>query len=444
MVSLEVGEPTGYNRCMDLEASMHRVADLVPGPALAIDRLELSGASTFPSAFDVDLAARTCAGLAVLADGGTTLDLDRLMALLVTHVEVDGGAVPAWADLSGYYDTADGGHIQLHCNFPHHAAGVVHRLGCDANRPAVQHAILDWNADELEAQLIDDGMIAARLRTMNEWTRHPHARATGGLPLIDIEQLGDAPPRPTGRRDRVLDCSRVLAGPIAGMTLAAQGCDVLRVGAAHLPSVDVGVLATGFGKRNAFADVTTDDGSQRFGALLDDADVWIDAYRPGAFERAGFGLDRVPPGAVVVQISAFDWVGPWAGRRGFDSIVQSTTGIVDAGRVASGRDGPTPLPVQALDYCTGLLAAFTAMRLRRHQAAHGGTWLARLSLLRARNWLVSLGGPEPFQPEVARALPSALHTVDTPFGRVTAARPILGAWSSGPQPLGSAEPAWLD
>jgi crotonobetainyl-CoA:carnitine CoA-transferase CaiB-like acyl-CoA transferase len=427
---------------VSLQGTLHEIESLVPGPPLAIDEVEITGTGGFSSAFDIDLAALAAATMANLAFDVTTVDRDRVLALFSGKVEVDGRSLPIWADLSGYYKTRDGGHIQFHCNFPHHAAGVVSRLGCEPTRDSVQHAVLTHDPYALEQQLIDDGMIAAKLRKMDEWAEHPHAHATNDLPLISVERLGDAPPRDRSRRLKVLDCSRVLAGPVAGMTFAAHGADVLLVGAEHLPSVEAGVLSTGFGKRNTFADLDTETGRADFSRLLDDADIWIDSYRPGAFAGRGFPPERCTPGTVVVQLSAFDWVGPWAGRRGFDSIVQSTTGIVDAGSAASGRSEPTPLPVQALDYCTGLLAAFAAAQLARHQSEHGGTWLARLSLLRTRNWLVSLASPRPFEPRPAVRLPEAMHTVTTPFGAVTAALPIGGSWPHGPQPLGSADPIW--
>ena len=136
-------------------------------------------------------------------------------------------------------------------------------------------------------------------------------------------------------------------------------------------------------------------------------------------------------------------MGPWAGRRGFDSIVQSTTGIVLAGTEAAAADRPIPLPVQALDYATGLLAAFAAERLVQHQAAAGGTWLARLSLLRTRDWLVGGGGPWPFTPAPVVPDPAAMHTVDTPSGAVTTARPLSGEWPHGPHPLGASTPAFM-
>lgn len=426
-----------------LHERLTELAALVPGPALDVDRLTVHGDGHMASAFDVDGLLLAAAAASNLAFGVTELDRRRVVALCVGRAMVDGRPVPAWADLSGYYRTHDGGYLQFHANFPHHAAGLVRRLGCDPTREAVEDAVSTWDPDELEDALVADGMIAARLRTLEEWDAHPHARATCSLPVVSIERIGDGPPRDPARRRRVLDCSRVLAGPVAGLQFAAHGADVLRVGSAHLPSVEVGVLTTGSGKRNAFVELDTGSGPARFGALLSGADVWIDAYRPGAFESRGFPPTAIGAGGVVVQISAFDWVGPWAGRRGFDSIVQSTTGIVLAGARAAGTDRPTPLPVQALDGATGLLAAFTAERLVQHQAEVGGTWLARLSLLRTRNWLVAGGGPSPFVPEPVEPDPAAEHTVDTPFGAVTTARPIGGAWPHGPQPLGSSEPVWL-
>jgi hypothetical protein len=423
---------------------LHALEHLVPGPKLGIETLDVTGQQRLASAFDADTVAMASAAASNLAAGISSIDRDRVVTSMTGHVELDGEPIPKWADLSGYYRTAGepDRYLQLHCNFPHHAAGVVELLGCDADRDAVQNAVLTWDPIELEGALVDIGMIAARLRTIDEWDRHPHAAATAHLPLISVEHIGDAPPRPASDRLRVLDCSRVLAGPIAGQTLAANGADVLRIGAPHLPSVQVAVLGTGFGKRNAHVDLDTVDGSRTFADLLTEADVWLDAYRPGAFAARGFDADAVAPGGVVVQISAFDWTGPWANRRGFDSIVQSTTGIVEAGTAAAGSDGPTPLPVQLLDYATGYLASFAARRLIAHQRDVGGTWLARLSLLRTRNWLVSLGGPSPFIPAAPTPMEAAMTTVSSPFGLLTAPLPIGGTFGAPPQPLGSSLATW--
>ncbi len=421
---------------------VEQVAGSIPGPALPTPELEVIGNPSLASCFDVDTAAVAAAALTNLAAGCTTIDGNRVAALFSTHVEIDGAPVPKWGDLSGYYETGDGGFIQFHCNFPHHADGVLRRLGCEPTREAVQEAVLGCDPRQLEADLIADGMVAARMRSLHDWSAHPHAAATEELPLITVDRIADGAPRNPARRLRVLDCSRVLAGPVAGMTMAAHGADVLRIGAARLPSVEVGVIATGFGKRNAHVDLATGPGRGTFAELLEAADVWIDAYRPGALAGLGFPVERVAPGSVVIQLCAFDWVGPWAGRRGFDSIVQTTSGVAAEGMVRAGRDRPTPLPVQALDYCTGLLAGFAAQQLTRHQAEVGGTWLARLSLLRTRNWLVDLAPPVSFEPSTVRPDPAALQTVATAWGAVTAARPIGGRWTSPPRPLGTSPPRW--
>ena len=423
-------------------AQLSMLESVVPGPPLSAGNV--SGTGTFPSAFDVDALLVTAAVAVNLSFGVDHLDRRNLVALCAGRAELDGAPVVGWGDLSGYYRTADEDMIQLHCNFPHHAAGVGAELGCDPDQDAVAAAVRRRNGRDLEAALIVRGMIGARLRTVAEWEQHPHHQATSSLPVITVEQIGDGPPRDRERRLRVLDSSRVLAGPVAGLLFSANGGDVLRIGSARLPSVELGVFTTGAGKRNAFVEFDTAAGRRTMTELLDGSDVWIDAYRPGSLAARGFPPDSAPPGAVIVHLSAFDWVGPWAGRRGYDSIVQSTTGIVKASTEAAGRDQPTPLPVQALDYATGLLAAFAGRRLVEHQAAVGGTWLARLSLLRTRNWLVGLGEPQPFTYQPVTVDPTAMSTFDTPFGQVTTALPISGSWPHGPQPLGSSAPVWLD
>ena len=445
--------------------------DLTIGES-TFEHIETTGpARVAASAFDVDGLLADTARFAVgsidglgsqrgLAPPERSIDREHLLAYCTTYVEVDGAAVPAWADLSGVYPTDGERHLQIHCNFPHHAAGVVARLGCAPDRASVAAAIAERDAFELEGELVADGMIGAAVRTLDEWDAHPHAVATRDVPLMSADRIGDAAPQPTGSPTdgpdslagvRVLDCSRVLAGPVAGQMLAGFGADVLRVGADHLPSVDVGVISTGFGKRNTSLDLRSDDGRTSMEALISEADVWIDAYRPGALASHGFAPERVAelrPGIVIVQISAFDWTGPWAGRRGFDSIVQSTTGVRSAGgefgRDSDGRPTGTPtgLPVQALDYATGFLAAGFVAQLVAHQRDVGGSWLGRTSLLRLRNDLVARRSPATFSPAAINIEPKYLGSVESDFGRVTAVRPFAGTWTSPPEPLGTAAPTW--
>ncbi len=424
------------------------------------------------AAFDVQRAADVSVAAAVSAAAGLARVRDRIapslafdhtqtLAAFSGHLTVDGMALPKWADLSGMYATGDDRVLQLHCNFPHHAAGVIDHLGLGGSdampdREALAAEISQRSSFVLEQELIERGMIAAVCRTLDEWSEHPHCQATRDLPLLTVEQIGDADPRPLATDEneyegrpaagvRVVDASRVLAGPVAGQTLAGFGADVLRVGAAHLPAVEFGVLSTGFGKRNAHVDLDTDVGRTTMRSLLGDGTVLIDAYRPGALASRGFSPQHVAefaPGSVIVQLCAFDWIGPWAGRRGFDSIVQSTTGIALAGGEAAGVAGPLPLPVQALDYATGFLAAFAALELVRHQQEAGGTWLARLSLLRTRNWLVGAERPAPFEPAPLPELSRWVHSVDSSFGRIEAPASVGGFWDLPPAPLGSSAPVW--
>ena len=426
------------------------------------------------SAFRVDLSAVASVTASVLAAAELaeergipvrppTIACDHAIAAGLGHLLLDGAEVPAWSELSGRYATADGRTVMIHANFDHHANGVAKRLGVEPTRQAVEAAIAKWNGEELETALIDEGMICALYRSIEEWAIHEQGLMTSNLPLFDITDLDldnkeRAPARlwpesssPLSDRRamdsiRVLDASRVLAGPVCGRTLAAHGADVLRVGAAHLPSIPLGVMGTGFGKRNAFVDLDTDDGRARFEELLAGADVFVDAYRPGALEAKGFDAETIAsinPGIVIVEISAFDWIGPWAGRRGFDSIVQATTGIAMAGARSSGADEPVHLPFQALDYATGYLAAAVAIKLVGKQRAVGGTRRARLSLLRTANWLKQLGGPTRFRPSDPIDIARWTHEVESDFGRIEAVKPVAGRWNRPPSPLGSSDPTWL-
>jgi len=383
------------------------------------------------------------------------IDPSLCLASYTTHVTVDGTAPPKWASLSGLYETGDDRHIQLHCNFPHHGAGVARRLGVAEDREAFESAIRTWGAVELETQLIEDAMIAAACRTLDEWDAHPHAISTSALPIASITSLTDDSGAAARNRSgtnrgplsglRVLDCSRVLAGPVAGHTLANLGADVLRVGAAHLPHVEVCVIATGAGKRNTDIDLRQPSGRETFARLLKDVDVVIDAFRPGALDQFGFGaqdIAAIAPAASVVQICAFDWVGPWAGRRGFDSIVQTTTGIRMVGMEMAGTNVPTPLPVQALDYATGYFGAAAAIRAAHQSRNGGGSSLSRLSLLRTRNWLVGLGDPAPFTPGAITPEASQLATIAGDMGNVEMVRPVTGRWHHGPRNLGTSDPTW--
>jgi crotonobetainyl-CoA:carnitine CoA-transferase CaiB-like acyl-CoA transferase len=378
------------------------------------------------------------------------------------YLRIDGAKPPEpWGKLSGYYRAGDGRFIQLHCNFPHHEAGVVRALGCDATREAAGAAIAGWKAAELEDALAAAGMCAGMLRAPDEWRRHPQAAAVAALPLLEIERIGDAPPaRPgSGTRPldgvRVLDLTRVIAGPVCGRTLAEHGADVLLVTAAHLPSIESLVIDTGHGKRSARLDLRREPDAERLRALLRGADVFSQSYRPGAL--AGLGLSpadvaALRPGIVCVTLSAYGHEGPWASRRGFDSLVQTVSGIAHEGGREAGIDGPRPLPAQALDHASGYLAAFGAMMALARRAREGGSWLVRVSLAQTGRWIDALGRVDgaPAPEQRLEDVEDLLLTTDSPFGRLRHVRPAArlsetpARWTRPSMPLGSDPPTWLD
>ncbi len=375
------------------------------------------------------------------------------------------GATPTlWADLSGDYTTADGW-ARLHCNFPHHQRAVLRALGldpdadADADRATVTETVAGLASDALVESVTDAGGCASALRPLADWHRHPQGSAVATLPLIAIDRIGPGDPRPVtpGERPlsglRVLDCTRVIAGPVCGRVLASHGADVLRVGASHLPTFSVLDLDTGFGKRWCDIDLRTDDGRATFTSLARDADVIVQSYRPGALAGRGFGVDdlaRLVPGVVVVSLSAYGQSGPWSARRGFDSLVQLAAGIAHEQAQACGVARPVALPCQLLDHGTGWLAALGALAARRRQARDGGTWHVQVSLARTAAWLDqhgridALGTPAP-EPE---ELTDLLVDDDTHAGSITHVRAVGTVsgtapwWDSPPPAPGVDAAAW--
>ncbi|MEM9035459.1 MAG: CoA transferase [Actinomycetota bacterium] len=426
-----------------------------------------------PSPFRVtDVATASIAGAtAAIADLGArrtgssapSVEVDRRHAAIAfrseRHVRVDGEAPTLWDPIAGHYPTAGGRWVQLHTNFPHHLHGVLGYLGVEADRAAVAEAIARHDAFELEAELTERGMICAAMRSLDEWAAHPHAAVTAGLPLVEIERIDGAHAAPPGEHDRptgglrVLDLTRIVAGPVATRTLAAHGADVLRVASPGRPTVAALLPDTTAGKRAAHVDLDGPGGRGVLERLVAGADVIVQSYRPGSLDRRGFGpaeCARLRPGIVHVSVSAYGDEGPWGGRRGFDSICQTATGLAHEGGRAAGLAGPRPLPCQALDHATGFLAAAGAAIALRRRLDEGGSWAVRVALIRTRNWLVGLGldgtlePPEPDQ----TAIGDLLEEVDSAFGSLTRVRPpgTIGgrapSWTLPPTPDGAHPPRW--
>ena len=299
--------------------------------------------------------------------------------------------------LTGFYRTRDGRHVYCHCNFPHHGRGLALLLGATAERAALAAAIATWTAADLEGAMAERGLCGGVVRTAEEWQGHSQALAVGSLPLFELRQIaeGSAKAAPAGGDTladlRVLDLTRVLAGPTCTRLLADQGADVVRITAPHLP--DSGFLDwdTGVGKRNAFLDLRQPVERRELWRLVETADVFCQAYRPGAIAARGFdpvALAAARPGIVCASLSAYGGVGPWADRRGYDTLIQSVTGLA----LSDSEDGlPRLMPVQALDYLAGGILAVAICAALRRRSQEGGSWAVSTSLARVSRWLTDMG-----------------------------------------------------
>lgn len=460
----------------DIVTSLWRDAG---GPADSLRRLSLGGAEPgLPSSFRVGAVAQATIAASALAAaqvhhdrGGpmqdVSVDIDHACAECRSEQfwRVDGKPAPElWDRIAGTYRCGDGRWVRIHTNFAHHRDGVLRLLGCDYDKAAVQAALARWSAEDFEAQATAQGLVVAMMRSFDEWDAHPHAAAVRALPLWDAVRIDDAPALPwPSRRDgddvrpltglRVLDLTRIIAGPVATRALASHGADVMTVTAPHLPSIEA-VVDTGRGKRACFVDLRDAAGREALSSLVASCDVFVQGYRPGGLDAFGFGardLARLRPGIVVVSLSAYGHEGPWAGKRGFDSLVQTATGFNHAEAKAAGVDAPKPLPCQVLDHGTGFLMAFAAMMSLRRQREEGGSWLVRLSLAQTAQWLRGLGRIEGGlkAPAPPRELPQAwLETSPSAWGALTAVRPAACMTLTAPRyerpsvRLGSDLPQW--
>lgn len=399
---------------LQILADLWRAAGLDPA---ALERIALTGEEpALPSSFRIGAAAQATIGAATLAAsevwrrrGGPV----RAASVAMRHaalefrsdhyLELDGAPLgERWDSVAGTYRCGDGRWVRLHTNFPHHRAGVLRLLGCAGERAAVQAALQGWTAFAFEQAAAEAGMCVTAMRSFAEWDAHPQGLATAALPVLRIERIGEAPPTPLpGGGDRplsglrVLELTRVIAGPVGGRTLAAHGAEVLHLTAPHLPSFEKLVLDVNRGKRAASLDLRQEADRATLGALARGADVFVQGYRPGAVAGLGFAptdLAALRPGIVCVSLSAYGEVGPWADRRGFDSLVQTASGFNHAEAAAAGiQDAPKVLPCQALDHASGFLIAFGALAALLRRAEEGGSWLVRVSLAGTGRWLRGLG-----------------------------------------------------
>jgi crotonobetainyl-CoA:carnitine CoA-transferase CaiB-like acyl-CoA transferase len=445
------------------------------GDLSALDTVSLTGDEPqLPSSFRVAAAAQASIAAAGLAAAriwqlrsGQSQDVavDMRHAVIECRSErylrVDGKPPPpAWDAIAGVYKTRDQRFVRLHTNFPHHRDAVCKVLDCKPERDAVQAALMQWDAEAFETAAYAAGGVVAMMRSHQEWSASPHAQALAGLPLLSIEKIGEAAPKPWPEGDRplaglrVLDLSRVIAGPVAGRTLAAHGADVLLISGPDRPAIPWLSIDTGRGKLTSFVELKSEQGRETLRGLLAQADIFSQGYRPRSIAALGFSPEEaatISPGIVYVSLSAYGHSGPWAERRGFDSLVQTSTGFNHAEGQAAGVDGPRELPAQMLDHATGYLMAFGAMMAKARQAREGGSWLVRVSLAQTGRWLWNLGRvadglvTEDLKGETIKPFVEEIPSGFGPLRSVTHAAILSKTpafWARPAMPLGSHTPQW--
>lgn len=448
---------------------LSRMWRALDGDAAVIDSVEFIGSGDLPSAFAVSDFAAAAVGTAgaavaelVAAKFGRLppVTVDRRLASLWFgwSIRPDGWVLPAtWDPMAGDYAAADGW-IRLHTNAPHHRDAALGVLDVPADRDQVERAVAGWRIDALESAVVKAGGCAAAMRSTDAWTRHAQGQSVLTEPLVairlsdDVDAAGWQPTQDRPLRGlRVLDLTRVLAGPVATRFLAGFGADVLRIDPpvwdepAVVPDVTLG-------KRCARLDLHDHSDRTQFCRLLSEAHVLVHGYRADALDTMGLDVEarrRIRPGLVDVCLNAYGWSGPWRNRRGFDSLVQMSAGIAETGMRRFGGHRPMPLPVQALDHATGyLMAAAVVHGLTHHLATRRG-FEAKASLARTAALLIDSGEKRPaigFEPAGDTDWAHPLEA--TAFGQAHRLRPPvqIGAsamhWKSPAVALGSSPAEW--
>ncbi|NNH68735.1 hypothetical protein HLB23_02375 [Nocardia uniformis] len=367
-------------------------------------------------------------------------------------LRIDGAGIDQFAELSGFFRAADGW-VRTHANYPHHRTRLLEALAlpADSGREDLVARIAGLPAADIEARADEFGAIAVRVRSEQEWADSPQGKAAAAGPLVAVDRRGDRDEFETVgaatqmlplRGVRVLDLTRVIAGPVATRALALLGADVLRIDPPGLPEIPWQYLDVCQGKRSTLLDLRADRAV--FDELLRTADVLVTGYRPGALEAAGLDAAGLRPGIVHARVSAWGETGPWGARRGFDSIVQAASGIslIEGTQQHSGGGSPVgALPAQALDHASGYLLAAGVVDALDARERDGVGRDVRVALARTASWLLDAPG------RLSEHAPARLPTVDftAAHDAVVTAVPALTEYPDYPwpaPPYGGNEPAW--
>lgn len=451
----------------------HILDELGPGSAAA-EPVTFSGDGSLEGYFAyTDLLAATLAAagvaLAGLIEASTgerpAIGVDRVLASgwahNLTRPVSPGPRRPKPFRIGGEYATADGRWLRLTDANLRLQQRMLAVLGTPDDLAAITAEIGRHNADELERAILDGGGAAAASRSMQEWARHPAGQSLAAEPLTDVTPLGPgkATWRPTPGRPlagiRVLDCTRAIAGPMATRLLAGFGAEVLRVdppGYAEWADRDATQLT--LGKRCTNLDLKSAAGRERFLALLAGADVFVHGFRPGVFDELGLGADvreQARPDLIEVTHNAYGWTGPWAGRRGFDSTVFVSSGLLyESMRRANASSPAEPGIVQHIivDHCVGHVEAASVLCGLTHRLISGTGSRTRLSLAGTTRLLGQTAipaGPKipepldgPFGDRVHNSIRGPVRRLQPPL--TVAGSPFF--WERPGEPYGSAAPVW--
>lgn len=467
--------------------SIHHVWTELGLPSDAVKSLDLQGQGNgLPSSFKVGHLAQASIALAALTAslfhatrGSTSLPVvtvpleHAVIEFLSERFYTLDGKPPdkTRGALAGLQKTTDG-HVRIHDAFPNHSKAALQLLGCDDNSDpeTIRQQLSRWKAIDLESAAFKHDAVIVALRSYEHWDATPQAQAIRDFP-ITITKIANGP---SGFPDRiksghgkclrgirVLELSRVIAAPVAGRTLAAHGADVLWITSPKLPDLPTLDRDVGRGKRTAQLDLSLEKDKQTMLQLLEDADVYIQSYRPGSLAAKGFSAEEVAAksknGIVCASLCAWGTAGPWAGNRGFDSIVQTCSGInvSEAEHFGEGEVSRV-LPCQALDHASGYFLATGVMAALYKRATQGGSYEVDVNLAGTGKYLRSLGqydgntgfacGDYQDQTDVPE---ECLETRVTEFGELKAVKHsarIQGVdvgWDVMPKPLGSDEAVWL-
>ncbi|MDB5811771.1 MAG: L-carnitine dehydratase/bile acid-inducible protein [Betaproteobacteria bacterium] len=455
-------------------ASLHELVKIAGLPASAADSVEITGEDpVFPTRYKIVAPGAAC----IAATGVAAAELWEQKTGRRQRVRVEGRAAAAAMrgsrylkfdgkrppedpeNLTGFYQLKDGRWIYLHCNFFNLRDRNISVLGAPRDKAAVASAVAKWDGLELENAIVEANGCACFVRSEEEWRALPQMHTVAKLPLLEITKIGDAPPRPLPAGDRplanvrVLDLTRVLAGPTCARTLAEHGADVLRVTREDLADMGPTDFDTAVGKLCTHIDLRTPAGEAKMRELIQTCDVFSQSYRPGTLAKRGLSpeaLAEMRPGIVYVTLSAWGHEGPWAARRGYDTIVQSANGMA----YKPNNERPAFLPVSEQDYVAGYLLAYGAMIALSRRVREGGSWFVRCSLAGAGQWIRNHGLLEPSvyskaEPELAPdELKALMVEHDSPIGRVTNLAPVVqmsetpARWVRPAVPRGYHPPEW--